>query len=406
MSPDDAAVYHGASETFYRRVERARATDTPLGSATARKWFRAPVTITTVDHVLATLVNGYRGAAVARGNLMRAGIVFDELHTYDDRLTSRIFGALAHLSELSIPWYVMTATLPDRLRDHRQLDAATVHVSDGRLAATEPPREPFTLQSINASLTADRVTDARSETGATTVLVVKNTVRAAQRVAQRLDATTDGEVIYYSSEFPTVDRYAKEETIRDALADDVNPDEPVYLVSTQVCELSLDLSADLVLSDIAPLDALLQRAGRIHRRGVGVTPDACRARSAECSQCRTGSQPASYECRVYDTLATDERCLPYAESRDDPMWEILKRSAAVVEREERYDFTATLDWLNEVYTDQSPPSGVTFRQCARQDRLFGPPRAVYTESQSGEPLLLRDTHSYRTRVFPSRYELA
>lgn len=56
----------------------------------ARQWFQKPVTVTTVDHVLSSLVNGYRGATIARGNLLRAGIIFGELHTYDPRLSGHI----------------------------------------------------------------------------------------------------------------------------------------------------------------------------------------------------------------------------------------------------------------------------------------------------------------------------
>lgn len=407
LSSDAAAVYHGGSQAFYRGDDNDSWTsETPLDSATAREWFQSPVTITTVDHVLATLVNGYRGASVARGNLLRAGIVFDEVHTYDDRLTGRILGALSRLSELSIPWYVMTATLPDHLRSHHRLTPDTTHVSDGRLSTNEPPREPFDITLNREQLTADTVEAARAECGANTVLVVKNTVRAAQALAWDLDRRVDGNVIYYSSEFPAVDRNYKEATIRELLAPDATPDTPTYLVSTQVCELSLDLSADLLLTDLAPLDAILQRAGRLHRRGIHPTPADCRAAGDSCPQCRTGSQPGRYECRVYSTLADEPRFLPYAEGRETPMWSVLERTERVLDEVTRYDFTATQDWLDRVYAGFDTTGGAAFARCARADSLFGAPRAVHDESQSGEPLLLRDPTSYRTRVFPASYRLA
>ncbi|MEZ3118170.1 CRISPR-associated helicase Cas3' [Halobaculum sp. MBLA0147] len=405
LPPDATAVYHGSSRGFYRQRDE-RSVDTPLDAATARKWFQSPVTITTVDHVLATLVNGYRGASVARGNLLRAGVVFDEVHTYDDRLTGRITGALSRLSDAGVPWYVMTATLPDVIQSHHRLEPDVVHTSAGRLAPDEPARTPFEISVTEQALTATAVRDAREAVDAATVLVVKNTVRAAQELAQELAASTDGDVIYYSSEFPTVDRQHKEDRIRTALADDVDPDTPTYLVSTQVCELSLDLSADLLCTDLAPLDAVLQRAGRLHRRGVEPTPEACRAASDGCEQCRTGTAPASYECRVFDTLADGDQFLPYAESRDSTAWEILERSAAVLRRESAYDFAATMDWLDEVYATASIPGGAEFARCAEADALFGAPRAVHTEAQPGEPLPLRSGVSYRTPVFPATYELA
>jgi CRISPR-associated helicase Cas3 len=405
LPEDTTAVYHGSSRGFYRQRD-ARTVDAPLEAATARKWFQAPVTITTVDHVLATLVNGYRGASVARGNLLRAGVVFDEIHTYDDHLTSRITGALSRLSNTGVPWYVMTATLPDILRSHHRVNPEVTHTSEGRLAANEPPRTPFEISVADTALTASAVRDAQADVGASTVLVVKNTVGDAQELAEELSTSVDGDVIYYSSEFPTVDRHHKEDQIRQSLADDVAPETPTYLVATQVCELSLDLSADLLCTDLAPIDAVLQRAGRLHRRGVKPTPTACCTASDGCVQCQAGTPPTTYECRVFSTLDSADQFLPYAESRDSTAWEILERSQDILRREPAYDFAETIEWVDDVYAVASTPGGAEFKQCAQSDALFGARRAVHTEAQTGVSLPLRSGGFYRTPVFPASYELA
>jgi CRISPR/Cas system-associated endonuclease/helicase Cas3 len=53
------------------------------------------------------------------------------------------------------------------------------------------------------------------------------------------------------------------------------------LVATQICELSLDISADMQLTDLAPIDALSQRGGRLHRNGTVPRPEKC-----GCKRCR------------------------------------------------------------------------------------------------------------------------
>lgn len=400
-----AAVYHGDSNVFYQQNDDAVRwqTETPIDDETARKWFRSPVTITTVDHVLATLVNGYDGAGIARGNLLRAGIVFDEVHTYDDRLTNRIAGGLSRLSELEVPWYVMTATLPESIRSHHRFRPDVVHISEGRLGTDEPPRQPFTISLTEQALTAETVRTARKETDAQTTLVVKNTVREARELARRLHKTVDTDVLYYSSEFPRIDRIQKETQIRSRLAADAT--DAAILVSTQVCELSLDLSADLLLSELAPLDAILQRAGRLHRRGVGNTPQMCLDRSERCNQCRTEPIAERYECRVYSTLDEGERFLPYAEGPHSDMWTVLEQTADLLRQREQYDFRASMEWLDEVYDGILSVSGVEFEQCATTDMLLGSPRAVFDGAQDGERLFLRDPGRYRTPVFAAQYTL-
>ena len=216
VEPTDAALYHSAGEVFFESEAARERWDTneSLLTERARRWFQNPVTVSTVDHVLSTMVNGYRGATIARGNLLRSVIVFDELHAYDEHTVGHILGALRQLSEMGVPWYVMTATLPPHLRRDRAFDGCETVESDGRLRDDQPPREPFTVAVKSRRLTADRVLDIAADSDAKRVMVVKNTVREARELAQALDAA-GREVIYYSSEFIEPHRRKKEEVIRE-----------------------------------------------------------------------------------------------------------------------------------------------------------------------------------------------
>jgi len=74
------------------------------------------------------------------------------------------------------------------------------------------------------------------------------------------------ELILYHSQFTYRDRLAKEKIIRDK-AKPGAPRTPFTLVATQVIEVSLDISADIMYTELAPVDALGQRGGRLNRKG-------------------------------------------------------------------------------------------------------------------------------------------
>jgi CRISPR-associated endonuclease/helicase Cas3 len=333
--------------------------------------------------------------------------VFDELHAYDKQLTGHIFGALEQLSDLGVPWYVMSATLPPAVRRHRALSPARTVESDGRLTAEQKPREPFVVQLDRSELTADQVCKVLSdpEQDVRRVMVVKNTVSGARDLTAELRA--DGhDVVYYSSEFIRDHRRRKEEEIRAAFSnDEFEADgQPQILVCTQVCEISLDLSADVLLTELAPMDALLQRAGRLHRPGVEPTSKACTA-AQNCPQCES-RDTLTYECRVFAPIAETDRWYPYAGPDDEDAWQLLEQTTAVCAQAERYRFDRSLDWVDRSYADLDPSyDQTTFQQAMRQDRLFGPHRRLSAGEAAGDDhLSLRSISNHKRSVFAAEYE--
>ena len=98
------------------------------------------------------------------------------------------------------------------------------------------------------------------------VLVVGNTVARAQQVYQRLcQEVPPASIVLIHGRFTASDRLAKEQQIIAATGLHSGERRPVIVVSTQVVEVSLNIDLDTIYTDPAPLEALLQRFGRVNR---------------------------------------------------------------------------------------------------------------------------------------------
>jgi hypothetical protein len=124
--------------------------------------------------------------------------------------------------------------------------------------------------------------------------VIRNTVRRVQETAAHLRTALAGDGIDVSvahSRFLAPDRAERDRWLRESfgppealrLAGGTRPDRHV-VVASQVAEQSLDIDFDLLVTDLAPADLVLQRAGRLHRhqRGPNQSHRPARLRRARC----------------------------------------------------------------------------------------------------------------------------
>ncbi|WP_419702857.1 CRISPR-associated endonuclease Cas3'' [Promicromonospora sp. NFX87] len=124
-------------------------------------------------------------------------------------------------------------------------------------------------EGLGLARTSDGGWDGRPEG---CVLVLRNTVRRARETAAALRAVLgNGVVRLHHSRFMAADRQYNDGEMRRELGppgrDGSRGDRPLarVIVATQVAEQSLDIDVDLLITDLAPMDLLLQRMGRLHR---------------------------------------------------------------------------------------------------------------------------------------------
>lgn len=203
---------------------------------------------------------GVRGFEIGLAELAGSILIFDEIHAYDPETFARICVLLEWLvKNLHVRVMIMTATLPQFLRNKLKAilpDSSDIQVDDAVLQRLRRHRLQLCNGGIDEQLPAIRRELAKSPRRK--VMVVCNTVAAAQRIYAELqnEVPADQRVLLHGR-FNYGDRFVKEQTLME---------KPVHLlVGTQAVEVSLDIDFDILFTEPAPLDALLQRFGRVNR---------------------------------------------------------------------------------------------------------------------------------------------
>jgi CRISPR-associated endonuclease/helicase Cas3 len=206
--------------------------------------------------------------------------ILDEVHAYEPRLTGLLFEILRRLTqEMGARVCVMSATFPTLLREALvEHIGETTHVS---LDADERNRYNRHLIRVEEGTVTDHLPEIREKLAAgLRVLVVLNTVAGAMACFEALEETAENPCLIHGR-LVHRDRQAAEARLQD----EENPVD--LLIGTQAIEVSLDIDFDVLYSDPAPLDALLQRFGRVNRKPLHDLERACpESRYREVVVCR------------------------------------------------------------------------------------------------------------------------
>ncbi len=272
----------------------------------ARKFLCATVAVGTVDQALLSGLQAkwahFRGAALARSLL-----VVDEVHASDVYMTRVLGGVLRGHLGVGGHALLMSATLGSVARD-RLLSGGAVRRVRSRTGKAEALEVAYPVLTVAdhggsfrfmpfeagdyrkavvmvevpiigdpAAIAHLAIHDARK--GAR-VLVIRNTVLAARAVfdeirnqgAEDLLLQVAGGPALHHSRFAAEDRRLLDAAVESVLGKGSYGGGRI-VVGTQTLEQSLDIDADSLISDLCPVDVLLQRIGRLHRHGTETRPD-------------------------------------------------------------------------------------------------------------------------------------
>ena len=243
----------------------------------------------TVDQLLMMALR-QKHLALRHLGLSKKVVVIDEVHAYDAYMDQYLNMALEWLGAYNVPVILLSATLPKKSRvdfikhylkgkgvklskeDMSSLmleDYPLITYTDNDKALNVKDFAPIEDKSIEIKYTdtenLPKLMDSLLDGGGNAGVIV-NTVKKAQDIAKELsEKFGDEKVMLLHSSFIATDRVKNEEKLMKYLGKDGDRPKKLIVVGTQVIEQSLDIDFDVMISDIAPVDLLIQRMGRLHR---------------------------------------------------------------------------------------------------------------------------------------------
>ena len=287
--------------------------------------FGAAIKILT-PHQLASIALGTKGYEAILFDLQGCDVILDEIHTYSEMMQAIVLKMIEVMNRIGCRIHVGTATMPSVLeravlnlmgKDDTQYVDLPENILDSFNRHIIHKVETFTeLFPIVQQAVCEKQK----------ILIVCNRVANAQTIYKLIEETypqIDKMLIH--SRFRREDRNRLEKEFKEVYDKSLHG---CIVVSTQVVEVSLDISFDLMITEAAPIDALIQRFGRINRR-------------------RTTISVAERKYKPIYVLAppaTKAECLPY-------MQDVLERSYKVLPNNSLLREVELQVLIDEVYSE-------------------------------------------------------
>ncbi|MCZ0942328.1 MAG: CRISPR-associated helicase Cas3' [Gammaproteobacteria bacterium] len=254
-----------------------------------RRAFLADVGAGTVDQALLSVLPS-RHQSLRLLGLMRRALILDEVHAYDAYMQQEIERLLEFQAGLGGSAILLSATLPASIRE--RLTTAFSRGLQGQVDSGQasPDYPLLTVRSTdqNKSITplhkqsgqgrtlpirwlrspGDALMEVeRAARKGNAVLYIRNTVDDALDAYKQLSANDGLDIHLFHARFALYDRLSIERQVVDTFGKASTQDDRQgqVLIATQVVEQSLDLDFDVLITDLAPMDLLMQRAGRLWR---------------------------------------------------------------------------------------------------------------------------------------------
>lgn len=226
---------------------------------------QTPITVCTIDHLLMALTLTREDHHLIAFNMANSCLVIDEADFYDDFTQANILVLLEILKYWNVPVLLMSASLPESVlpsyrRIGHQIDKIIEDISDNI-------RDRFEIKAIRDYSDLFEIEDILElciENGA--AIIYANTVDKAVLFYEWFKKRKINPILYHSR-FTEPHKKDKEQELIDALGKKAWEDNSAkgIAILTQIGEMSINISADIMISELCPIDRLTQRAGRLCR---------------------------------------------------------------------------------------------------------------------------------------------
>ncbi|WP_448588272.1 CRISPR-associated helicase Cas3' [Thermocrinis sp.] len=213
------------------------------------KNFAKPIVVCTPDQLM-HFVFGYKGFEKYYATALYSRLVIDEIQSYDPITIAFLVKALSVLKESGGKFLILTATFPEFLKEEMKIEPE--FVGDAK-------RAEHHAEIISDSILSDKSLKKIEEYSQNSkVLVVVNTVKRSLELKRALKNAN-----LLHSRFILKHRNEREREIKDFFDGEGSG----IWITTQLAEVSLDLDADYLFTELSTADSLIQRMGRCNRRG-------------------------------------------------------------------------------------------------------------------------------------------
>ena len=222
------------------------------------KSFNKPVTVSTIDSLLKYFINIGR-FNIATKNFLNSAIIIDEVHAYDLKLMGFLKRFFELCSEMEVRVCLMSASIPNQIK--KLLGVENYPIVTQKDLFEKKANE---IIKVDSFLDDDFYLIVEKFNSGKNILIIRNSVKTATATFEELQelGIDSDEIVLYHSTFKKRDRAKKEELIFQKLKEK----NPFILVATQIVEVSLDIDFDVMFTDNAPIDSLIQRFGRVNRK--------------------------------------------------------------------------------------------------------------------------------------------
>ncbi|MGF7139802.1 CRISPR-associated helicase Cas3' [Roseimarinus sediminis] len=346
-------------------------------------------------HQIAAIAFGTNGYEAMIMDIKDCDVILDEIHTYTDVTRSIVLKIIEVLKHLNCKIHIGTATMPSILYDKilAILGKENVH----EVALTNEELRLFNRHIIHKIENWERAESIIENALKTKqkVLVVCNRVKTAQeKYVQYKAQFPEIPILLLHSRFKKSDRNVKERLLLGL--DEMGKEngnfntskEACLVISTQVVEVSIDISFDCMITEAAPLDSMAQRFGRVNRK-------------------RSSETIGQYKPIYVLTPPEDEKeALPYS-------LEIIQRSYEALPNGELLDETELQTRIDQVFTEfdfLKIEQHSVFKESGKWsiDKLTHNPKAILLDlleidsvsciCEADEEIYLESTYEERARM--------
>ncbi len=222
-------------------------------------------------------------------------IVIDEVHAYDAYMQQYLSESVRWMGAYGVPVILLSATLPADIRvgliesylsgkgvKKRNIDRCGIELNSEKYplltytddnsilqnsSFPEEESKEIRIIKLDETVVLEKIKELIKHGGILGIIV--NTVKRAQEIARKcIELFGEGMVELLHAGFISADRIQREEYLQNIIGKNARRPTKKIIVGTQVIEQSLDIDFDVLITDLCPMDLLIQRIGRLHRHKI------------------------------------------------------------------------------------------------------------------------------------------